>query len=96
MGHTALYARRLDLAAMSPRGELSSTGCCLAHPGSEYLIFQPADDTFTVELQEGTYAVEWFEPNVGEANPGSPVTAAGKSAFTPPFAGGTVLYLKRS
>lgn len=43
MGATVTYSRRLlDLAAMLPSEALSSTGYCLADPGSAYLVYQPA------------------------------------------------------
>ena len=35
MGMTLAYANRMDLAGMTPRGELTSTGYCLAKPGAE-------------------------------------------------------------
>ena len=40
MGHALRYARRMNLAAMTPQGNLASTGYCLAHAakqGAEYL-----------------------------------------------------------
>ena len=41
MGDTLRYAERMDLIAMLPRGDLTSTGYALANPGREYLILQP-------------------------------------------------------
>ena len=41
MGQVRRMAERMDLAAMTPRGDLASSGYCLASPGTEYLIFQP-------------------------------------------------------
>jgi hypothetical protein len=43
MGMTLAYAKRMDLAAMSPRGELASSGYCLAKPGQEYLVYTPLE-----------------------------------------------------
>ena len=34
---------RMDLAGMTPRGELTSTGYCLAKPGAEYLVYAPLE-----------------------------------------------------
>ena len=61
MGDTRLYAERMGLVDMEPRGDLSSTGYALAHPGSEYLILDAGDGgaTFSVTLEAGTYATEW-------------------------------------
>lgn len=41
LGHTAWFAQHLDLAAATPQPQLASTGYCLAHPGSEYLVYLP-------------------------------------------------------
>jgi hypothetical protein len=41
MGQTLNYAKRMDLAAMSPRPDLCSTSYCLANPGREYLVYVP-------------------------------------------------------
>jgi hypothetical protein len=43
MGYTRTYAQRINLAVMVPRGDLASTGYCLANPGEEYLVYLPAD-----------------------------------------------------
>ncbi len=52
LGDTLRFARRVDLAAMTPSGDLSSTGYALANPGDEYLVLQPSEsgDAFTVDL----------------------------------------------
>lgn len=63
LGHTNYYAQRLDLSAAKPRPDLCSTGYCLADPGEEYLTYQPANSSFTVTLEPGTYTVEWFNPH---------------------------------
>jgi hypothetical protein len=97
MGQTLQYAKRLDLAAMTPRGDLSSTGYCLAATGKEYLVYQPGEGPFRVQLPgsgKSTYAVEWFEPQAGCAVVAKPIKAEGQTTFTPPFFGNAVLYLK--
>ena len=43
MGMTLAYAKRMDLSAMKPRGELTSSGYCLAKPGEEYLVYIPLE-----------------------------------------------------
>ena len=102
MGDTRRYVERMQLSAMSPRGDLSSTGYALANPGHEYLVLQPnqAAEPFTVELATGTYAVEWFSVDnreTVEAEP-IPVERAGAISFTGPFesAGPAVMYLKET
>jgi hypothetical protein len=43
MGDTLMYAKKMDLRKVTPHGELVSTGYALANPGSEYLIYAPAE-----------------------------------------------------
>lgn len=71
MGDTLGFARRLRLLAMTPRGELSSTGYALADPGREYLVLQPAGsaEPFTVTLDPGAYRAEWFAVDGRETTP---------------------------
>lgn len=102
MGDTLRYAQRMNLIAMTPRGDLSSTGYVLANPAEEYLILQPNEDpdSFSVVLEAGTYDVEWFSINSRETNNAGEMTIkrAGNTSFTAPFtkAGPAVLYLKRA
>ncbi len=44
MGDTRRYAEKIDLAAMEPRGDLTTTGYCLANPAKEYLIYLPTNE----------------------------------------------------
>ena len=87
---------------MQPRGDLAcGAGFALAHPGEEYLVLQPseASDPFTVTLEPGTYAVEWFSVEGRETAKAQDLTAerSASPAFGAPFetAGSTVLYLKK-
>ncbi len=96
VGAAVSYSRRFsDLAAAGPHGELSSTRYCLAHPGHEYVILQPARDmSFTVNLQPGQYGYEWFRPETAKVEQtGSVQTAGGVEEFKAPFVGPAVLYL---
>jgi hypothetical protein len=104
MGDTLRFARRLNLIAMAPRGELSSTGYALANPGEEYLVLQPSEtaEPVAVTLAAGTYAVEWYSVNRRETKDAGNVTVEstgsdGRTSFTAPFAeaGPAVLYLKQ-
>lgn len=98
MGYTLTYAQRINLAAMTPRPDLCSTGYCLANPvasGAEYLVYLPTGGTVTVNLSAaaGTLSVEWFNPSTGVATPGSSTTGGGSRNLTPPFSGDAVLYI---
>jgi hypothetical protein len=95
MGHTRSYANRLNLAAMSPRADLSSTGHCLANPGSEYLTYQPGPGMLRLTLAAGAYSVEWFNTVTGTFQSAPAVKGNGRALnFKAPFAN-AVLYLKR-
>ena len=43
MGLTLACTDRMDLSAMRPRGDLASSGYCLANPGEEYLVYVPLE-----------------------------------------------------
>jgi hypothetical protein len=96
MGHARAFPSKVNLAAMPPRPELTSTRYCLANPGQEYLTYQPASKAaFTVIPKSGTYAIEWFNPSEGKPAATERIAAqAGQQTFTPPFSGPAVLYLK--
>jgi hypothetical protein len=96
MGHTRTYADRVNLVVMLPRGDLSSTGYALANPGSEYIVYQPVSEPFTVTLLPGTYSYEWFDPSSGKIySTGSITTAEGNTSFSPPLTGDAVLYVTK-
>lgn len=99
MGDTRRYAERMNLIAMPPRGDLSSTTYALANPGKEYLILQPATsaEAIAVQLLPGTYTTEWYDVTSRQTKAGDNATVRTESrvSFTSPF--GTapaVLYLK--
>jgi hypothetical protein len=99
MGDTRRYADRMNLIGMAPCGDLTSTGFALANPGKEYLVLQPLADSpsFDVQLQRGTYSVEWHSVATRETTdaPDLTVEKDGQVAFSSPFATGpAVLYLK--
>ncbi len=90
MGDTLRLARQVDLIAMTPRGDLASSGYALADPGREYVVLQ-ADATtspFSVTLDAGRYTVEWFGVDSRESVASDPMEVAVTGepvAFTPPF-----------
>jgi hypothetical protein len=101
LGDTRRYAQKMDVAAMVPRGGLSSTGYALADPGEEYLVLQPGDKggAFTVTLEAGAYASEWQDVATRETRGTERVMidGDGPASFAAPFANGgpAVLHLKR-
>jgi len=102
MGDTLHYAKKMNLIAMEPHSDFSSTGYALANPDEELLILQPSDtaDPFTVKLGHGTYIVEWFNINSREKKSAGQVTvdSVGDPSFMAPFdePGPSVLYLKQT
>jgi hypothetical protein len=101
MGDTRRYAERIDLIATRPRTDTASTGYALVHPGSEYLVLEPHGDgrEFTVDLDPGSYTVEWFDVTAREttAADAHTVEQSGPATFAAPFRSGpAVLYLSRN
>ncbi len=96
MGQTRRMAERMNLAAMTPRGELASSGYCLANPGKEYLVFVPGGGDVTVDLTtvSGTLAVEWLPLAEEAVTQGTPVPGGAKRTLRAPFAGDAAIYLK--
>jgi hypothetical protein len=100
LGYLVRYSRKLNLAEVTPRGELSSTGYCLAQTsavGAEYLVYAPDGGSFTLDLsampKTRSLAVEWFDPANGKTITQSPVPAGSSSqSFRAPFGGDAVLY----
>ena len=100
LGYLVRYARKLNLAQVTPRGELSSTGFCLAQTpgvGAEYLVYAPNGGSFTLDLSAmpitRSLAVEWFNPADGKTITQRPVPAGSRSqSFSAPFYGDAVLY----
>jgi hypothetical protein len=98
MGFIRRYADRVNLAAMTPQGKLSSTGYALATSEStspEILVYAPTGGAFSVNLAavNGGLAVEWFNPATGASSAGGTVAGGATRSFTPPFPGDAVLFL---
>jgi hypothetical protein len=102
MGDTRRFAERINLLAMEPRDDLSSTGYALANPGREYLVLQPggASGAFTALLEPGTYTAEWFGVDSHQTLEAGEVTVGGdeRLGFTAPLPEPepAVLYLRRT
>jgi hypothetical protein len=95
MGQTRRYARRMALAEMAPHAALASTGFCLAHPGTEYLVYLPEGGEVRVDLTaaSGPFEVEWLQAAEGTIVPGEAMTGGAERRFVAPFGGDAVLYL---
>ena len=94
MGRARTWADKVDLAEMTPRAELASSTYCLANPGREYLVYDPAGRGFSVSLETGSYRFEWYNPSSGTTERhGSFHAGAGQRRFDPVFRGDAVLHL---
>jgi hypothetical protein len=97
---TLAVASKVDLARMQPRGDLSSSGYALAHPGHEYVVLQVADGPITVTLEAGRYEAAWLSVADRAAASGGEVLAEqpGPTTLRPPAGVATpaVLHLKRA
>lgn len=97
LGQVAGLAAHLDLARMTPRGDLTSTGYALADPGESYLVYQPGSRPFTLDLSaaSGTMRVEWIDPATGDHRPGIEVAGGAVRTFDPPVEGSVVVVVGR-
>jgi len=86
MGQARLWADSMPLAAMTPQSGLSSTQYCLAQAGVAYVAYQPSNAQFSVNLQPGTYTVEFWNETTQTLMTGSPLTTGGGTT-TMPFTG---------
>jgi hypothetical protein len=64
LGFARAVADRIDLAHMTPTDKITSTGYCLSS-ANEYLIYQPANSSFTVTLTTRSFSYEWISPTTG-------------------------------
>jgi hypothetical protein len=98
MGDTLRYAKRVNLAKMTPCPALASSRYCLADPGNEYLVYAPEGNRLTVDLTAAAaeFSMEWFIPLLNRTIQTSAAAPGGDyRIFDPPFTGDAVLYLKR-
>ena len=98
LGYARVYAERLHLSALTPRGDLCSTGYCLAKPTSSaahFLVYLPDGGSTTIDLSsvDGDLSVEWLNPETGEVTISPDITGGAKLKLTAPFSGDAVLYL---
>ena len=95
-GHALAWSRRVDLATLTPHGELASSQYCLANPGVEYLAYRPATSTnLMLTLPLGKFSAVWFEIASGRESKSETLTHVGaRHTFTVPFDGDGMLHLK--
>ena len=96
MERARILANRLDLAQMVPSGSTTSTGYALVDATNDYLIYQPANASFTVNLPARIFSYEWTDPATGSiTNIGSFTALAGNNTFTLPggYNKGALLHL---
>ncbi|MHB9065959.1 MAG: DUF6298 domain-containing protein [Pirellulaceae bacterium] len=97
MGVTRRLAERIRLTTMMPKNELASTGYCLAHPGSAYVVYLPEGGEAWVDLSaaSGSLTVEWLDPHSGTITHGTNASGGAKCSFQAPFNGDAVLSVRR-
>jgi hypothetical protein len=99
MGYVLTYANRMDLSVMTPRGDLASSGFCLAgFEGSKgtFLIYLPHGGTTTVDLGGvlTEMSVEWLDPKTGVVTSAGTVMGGSRQSFSAPFGDDAVLYIR--
>jgi hypothetical protein len=83
---------KIDLVNMLPHDTLSTSGFCLANPGSQYLVYS-ASNSFTLTTVGGTYNYEWFNPTTHAVVATGSIIVGSSQSFTAPFSGDAVLWL---
>ena len=99
MGYALTYANGMDLSVMTPRGDLASSGFCLAgFEGSSgtFLIYLPNGGTTTVDLTRVSteMSVEWLDPKRGNITSAGTVMGGTRQSFSAPFDDDAVLYVR--
>lgn len=96
MGWALALADKINLKHMIPSDGIASTGYALAHINRQYLVYQPANSSFTVNLPARTFNYEWINPFTGNTtHAGSFDASAGNNMFTLPngYGNGALLRL---
>ncbi|MCC7145312.1 MAG: hypothetical protein IT443_02580 [Phycisphaeraceae bacterium] len=99
LGYIRHLAEKVDLAALTPRGELSSTGYCLATADDAarptLIAYQPTAGEFSVDLSRVRTGLklQWLNPADGSTSEGGPIGGKGKVTLKPPYAHDAVGYL---
>jgi len=96
LGFARRLANRINLAAMTPHGELASTKYCLAAPGASYLVYVPEGQKALIDLTtaNGKLAVEWFDCTSGKIMDTQAIEGGMPRKLDSPIAGDAILYLQ--
>ena len=96
LGYARSYSTRMNMAAAVPRGDLASTGYCLAVVGTEYLVFLPYGGSVSLNLAGavGARNVEWLNPANGQTVAGTTVTGGATVTLRAPFSGAAIAYVR--
>ncbi len=97
MGYVLEWSGKIDLAAMTPRGDLASSKYCLANPGKEYLVYLPAPEAnVSLELPAGNYSTVWFDTVSGKEEEAKSLKHTGGSPkLRTPFASDLLMHVRR-
>lgn len=89
------FTKQIAWWSMQPHDEIVSKGCCLANPGSEYVVYSRDGGSTSVKLTAvtGDLKVRWLNPKTGDYSTGATVFGGGTVSLTPPFNGEWVLHL---
>lgn len=96
MGQSRRLSERIDLAAMTPRGDLCSSRYCLANRGSEYLALVQGDRELSIDLSDTSrhYLARWINPRDGSTIEQQTLQGGAEIALTVPTTGTTLVHLK--
>jgi hypothetical protein len=96
LGLARQLAERIDLAQMAPRPDLASTKYCLAHPGSEYVVYLPSGGQVEVDLSAaaGSLTTEWLRTSDGTNHAAGEIAGGSRQSLQSPLSGDAVLHLK--
>jgi len=84
-GHLVDFTTSFEWWKTVPHDELVDQGnYCLAYPGQIYAVYVPNGGRFTLQLQPGTYSVEWFNPLTGERIRADDASGASWTSAAPP------------
>jgi len=100
LGYTLQVARKVSLSAMTPQGQLASTGYCLANAAKEageYLVYLPKGGEATIDLSAtpGPLTTEWLDPANGAWKAAPPTAGGGRVPLKCPLAGDALVWLRR-
>lgn len=59
------FRNYLPFAEMTPNDRLVTNGWCLAKEGDVYCVYLPQGGTANIQVSDGRYLVEWFNPRQG-------------------------------